>query len=93
MDSLNSKILNNFKRVGVSSKKDAKFSSVVNCKIRSCKKYTTIFLAILQFTAKMYPQKPLAYVERSKLQQFRFTITFLVQENGGRRIKCLSGHK
>ena len=57
------------------------------------KKYTTIFFALLQFTAKMYPQKPLAKVERSKLQQFRFTITFLVQENGGRRIKCLSGHK
>ena len=57
------------------------------------KKYTSIFFAFLQFTAKMNPQKPLAKVERSKLQQFRFTITFLVQENGGRRIKCLSGHK
>ena len=56
-------------------------------------KNTQQFFAFLQFTAKMYPQKPLAYVERSKLQQFRFTITFLVQENGGRRIKCLSGHK
>ena len=66
---------------------------VVNCKIRSCKKVHNNIFALLQFTAKMYPQKPLAKVERSKLQQFRFTITFLVQENGGRMIKCLSGHK
>ena len=52
-----------------------------------------MFFTLLQFTAKIHPQKPLSLVERSKLQQFRFTITFLVQENGGRRIKCLSGHK